>query len=112
MMQKLSAQKGCPKPIRLSSAEVNVTLDGKRHRVLAPAIVMEHVRYPQKAFDDYVHGKPYDWNALDQKKHPEHNPDGAIRFKKLLGKMYRRAGLSPRKDNVKLGNIVYCMKHK
>lgn len=112
MYARLSKYKVAPKPFRIGKAKLNLIYDDKRIRVTVPALYMEHIRYPKKAFRIYVEGRPYDWEALDQKKHPEHNPDGVKRFRKKLRRYYKKAGLLQRKDTIKLGNFLYDQKDR
>ena len=57
----------------------------KKHvKCHAYGIKVQHVFYPEKAWEVYASGKPYDWNALDQKEYPDHNPKGYHKFVKFM----------------------------
>ncbi|MHC4726109.1 MAG: hypothetical protein ACYS17_02685 [Planctomycetota bacterium] len=112
MYAKLSKYKCCPKPFRIGKAKLNVVFDHRHIKATAPALYMEHIRSPKKAFKDYVHGRPYDFMALNQKSHPDHNAEGVRKFRKQLRKFYKKAGVPQRKDTIKMGNTMYCTKDK
>jgi hypothetical protein len=112
MYWKLSRFGVAPKPFRIGKAKLSLMFDHKNIRATAPAIYMEHIRSPKKAFRSYIHGRPYDFMALNQKHHKEHNAAGVKRFRKKLKRYYKKAGLVQRKDSIKMGNCMYCIKDR
>ncbi len=85
----------------------------------ALGIKVTHVSFPEKAWEKYAQGYPYDWDCLDQEEHPLHNPAGYLAFckkmKKILlkNKIYVCGGWPVKEQkNPKLGDGVYCMNKK
>jgi len=95
-MRKMSKRGICPPVHKVKY--VKVKLDDRSR--WAYAIKMDHVHYPEVAWEKFSQGYPYDWNCLDQKEHPDHNPEGFNRFAARL------------KKKLKVGDVIYCTKKK
>lgn len=113
------------KPYKMVQVELNFDYYDKKGRRVRRVhcwpwgIVQEHVHYPKGAWTDYAGGKPYDWNCLDQKEHPLHNPKGYHKFAKWMKPLLLKhkiyvCGNYPvkEKDPPKLGDVVYNTKKK
>ena len=68
------------------------------------AIRVQHIHYPEAAWQRYAEGYPYDWAAVD---HPDHNPDGFNRFRNSIKPAVKELGLD---TSLKLGDILFCTK--
>jgi len=80
---------------------------------------VDHIFYPEKVWANYARGKIYDFNALDQTEHPNHNPEGYLKFCKKMKKVLKKAGIGvcgnwpfDEPENPKIGDLVYCTKNK
>ena len=51
---------------------------------------VDHIFYPEEVWADYARGKAYDFMALDQTEHPDHNPAGYLTFCKKLKKILKQ----------------------
>lgn len=101
----------CPKPGNIVEVMVDLNYKDrviKRKKVLA--IESEHVHCPEKAWEMYANGHPYDFSSYD---HPDHSPDGYIKAKKHIDKTLKKAKLSEIRyvgDSYKLGDVLFCTK--
>jgi len=82
----------------------------------AYGIKVQHVHYPKDVWAKYAQGYPYKWDAVD---HPNHSPEGYLKFCKKLKKVLKdnKIGICGdfpfvEKENPKLGDIVWCTKKK
>ena len=103
-----------PKVHKVVTVHMDLKSSGKRKVFKAWAIKMDHVHYPEKAWNDYAAGYPYDFNCLDQTEHPNHNPEGYLKFAAKVYKTTKKLGITVcGGDKVpKLGDCVYCTKTK
>ena len=117
--KKLEPYGVIPKSPKLVKVDIDIVYKKKRIRTWAYGIKVKHVNYPEKAWHTYAQGYPYDWNCLDQKAHPRHNPEGYLDFCKKLTKVLKKTGVGvcggypfKEKKNPKLGDVVYDTKKR
>jgi len=101
----------CPQPEKIVDVKLDISHRGKRFRGHAIGLKVDHVRYPVDAWTAYAHGKPYDWNCLDQEEHPKHNPHGFLEFRRWAKKKMKDKHLSV-DGSMKLGDVSYDMAKK
>ena len=83
--------------------ELDIHYDKKHIKENCLGIMVKHSAYPIKAWDDFTHGRPYDW-AADE--HPDHSPEGFLKFQKQARKAQNN--YNPKADvSLKLGDIVW-----
>lgn len=105
MMRKL--KDFCPVVYNIDEVKTDVYLDKKHFKAVSPAINMEHVHYPEKAWMAFAKGKPYDWGA---DYHPAHSPVGFMAFRNDLEDYVKN--IEYNFDSFSIGNIVWCTVRK
>ena len=93
----------CPIVNHVDYIKTDIFLNKKKHIAVAPAIQMQHIRYPEKAWRDFAKGKPYDWGA---DRHPFHSVIGFKAFRLELEKFVKNIDYNF--DSFSIGNIVWC----
>lgn len=108
-----------PKSPKTVKVNLDLKFKGKRIRTWAWAIKTEHINYPKKILDKFAHGYPYDFSGLDVKEHPQHTPEGYLKFCDFLTKKLKKAGVGvcgnypfKEKKPPKLGDVLYDTKKK
>ena len=92
----------------------------ERHvKTRAFGIKVDHIFYPEDVWADYARGCAYDFSALDQTEHPNHNPEGYLKFCKKMKKILTKAKIGvcgnypfDEPENPKIGDVVYCTRKK
>lgn len=104
----------CVKPYKIVGVELDFMWRGKRIHKKAFGIKVQHVHWEEKAWTAYARGYPYDFNCLDSKEHPLHNPEGYRKFVKRVKKVLSKTGIKidPKSPSLKLGDVSYCSKTK
>ena len=110
-MRKAYKIRVCVKPIVITMVHQDIVYKKKRYKMSVPAIVEKHVHYPDAAWAEYAKGHPYDWDCLDQKEHPEHNPKGYHKFVDFAKKTMKEHHVKT-DTSYKVGDVVYCTKTK
>jgi len=93
----------CPGIICVDEVCTDIRINNKKHKAHSPAIYMNHVFFPEKAWCDFARGKPYDWKADD---HPAHSKEGFVSFRNSLEKATEKINYNF--DSFSIGNIVWC----
>lgn len=101
MMKML--KKFCPEVHKITYVTTDIWIGKKHCHGISPAIRMQHVFYPQKAWKDFAKGKRYDWGASD---HPGHSIEGFKRFRNELETF--TSTIDYDFDHFSIGNIVWC----
>lgn len=98
---------------------MEIVFNGEKISTWAWGIKTEHIHYPKEAWEKYAQGYPYDFDCLDKTEHPDHTPEGYLKFCEYLTKKLKKAGVGvcgdyPFKEKKipKLGDIVYCTQKK
>lgn len=97
----------CPRIICTVEVTTDIRFKERHCRETSPAIQMQHVYYPEKAWINFAKGKPYDWNA---DKHPMHSKYGFLEFRDNLE--YVVKDIDYNFDHFSIGNIVWCTVEK
>jgi hypothetical protein len=100
-----------PPAEKIVKVKIKLNYRGKRHTSMAFGVRTRHIHTPEEAWKNYMYGKPYDWNCLDQSEHPLHNPKGYKAFVAWAKKKQREHGLKT-EGSYKLGDVMYCVKRK
>ena len=98
-----------PEVLGFEKVKLNLFYDHKKgHKIecLAFAVRVEHVHYPEKAWEEYAAGNPYDWEA---DSHPMHSPEGYKFFVDDIKGKVKKLGIS---HSFKIGDVVWCTKKK
>lgn len=103
-----------PRPHKMVPVDVDIKYRGNRWHRKCWAIKTDHVCYPEDAWEKYANGYPYDFNCLDPKEHPSHNPEGFLHFKEKVLRALKKTGvvICDGKPSLKLGDIVYDINKK
>lgn len=98
---------------------LDLKFKAQRIRTWAWAIKVEAVEFPVSIMKQFAHGHPYNFEKLDQNKHPEHNAEGYLRFCKKLTKALKRSGVGvcggypfKEKKPPKIGDVIYDLRKK
>jgi len=97
----------CPSVYNIDKVNTNVKVGGRQYNGTSPAINMQHVYYPERAWLKFAKGKPYDWTADN---HPNHSEIGFKRFRSELEKATE--DIDYNFDSFSIGNIVWCTEQK
>ena len=98
----------CAKPYEIVEVKQDIIYKKKRYKMTVPAIVEQHIHYPEKAWADYAKGIPYDWSAID---HVDHSPEGYKQFVDMAKMKMKENGIKT-DTSYKVGDVVYCTKTK
>lgn len=97
----------CPKVYMVDEVRTDIKFDKRHFRATSPAIYMQHVHYPEKAWLKFAKGKPYDWGA---DKHQDHSKAGFIEFRSRLENKIK--DIDYNFDSLSIGNILWCTVEK
>jgi len=96
-------------PLGIENVHLNISINKKKINIKVKGIKTRRVNVPP-AIQDFSVGKYYDFDCLDSKEHPLHNPKGYKAFRKSVVDVVKKNNL--RKIPTKLGDIIYCMTNK
>lgn len=97
----------CPQISMVDEVTTDLIVDRRRFKAVSPAICMQHVNYPEKAWVAFAKGKPYDWKA---DSHVDHSKEGFLRFRRQLESITKNFEYDF--DSFSIGNIVWCIDKK
>ena len=88
--------------------KINLLFKNVRHHSDAFAIKTQHIDTPEKAWYDYMYGRPYDWKAVD---HKDHSPEGYLRFVKWAKRKQAEHGVKT-EGSYKIGDVMWSCSRK
>jgi hypothetical protein len=97
----------CPVVHTVDNVVTDIVFDKRKCKAVSPALLMQHVYYPEKAWLNFARGKPYDWNADG---HPAHSIVGFEAFRNELELVTKNIQYAW--DSFSIGNIVWCTQMK
>ena len=115
-MKRLANKGLSPMPGKIVKVKVDINYKDKCHKKKEVyGLQVEHVHVPMEIYEPYMHGNVYVFDKLDQKEHPDHNPQGYLKFKRRIKKALSKVGKKAMKyygDSYKMGDVLYCTKKK
>lgn len=97
----------CPAVYGTEKIATDITFKKRRCVGVSPALRMQHVFYPEKAWLNFAKGKSYDWGA---DSHPAHSKVGFEMFRTRL--THATDKIDYNFDSFSIGNIVWCTVEK
>jgi hypothetical protein len=103
---KLHEERVSPRPYAIRLVKLDVEFEGKRSKTTAWAIKTQHIHAPEKAWENYAKGIPYDFTSYD---HPLHSPEGYKEFCQKVRKALKKTGvvICKGKPSLKLGDVMW-----
>ncbi|MGW8324087.1 MAG: hypothetical protein ACWGNI_00195 [Desulfobacterales bacterium] len=97
----------CPEVYYIDEVKTDIQFKERRCTDISPAIYMQHVHYPEKAWLKFAKGKAYNWDA---DSHPAHSKKGFLEFRGRLEDVVK--DIDYNFDHFSIGNIVWCILEK
>lgn len=111
--RKLAKAEISPMPHNIVTVALNLNYPREKKHIKcnAYAYEVEHVHYPERAWEMYAQGFPYNWTSLNHALHPQHNPEAFLAWRDEARAKQKDLGLKTH-GSYKIGDSCYCTKKR